>query len=241
MKNGTRRLIEQLQEQRRWLRTMLSDNLARSSAQLRSLLYSLHSTAPVGYMRHNCPSYGQYLVLFNILGLPLVQTRVRYGKVATTRLSKKLDKHTNISYRTWSYRLGLSLYRVAHNLTGYTRMSSSFSSNRSKGKTVIGYVGISSDDYSEAEEAVMPKPMLKSLQEHEDLILYQQSEEESRAVWTIGQQIRELRKTSGYRRADLAQKLGIALEVLVVVENGGGDLETATNVWNAIQRLDIDK
>ena len=69
--------------------------------------------------------------------------------------------------------------------------------------------------------------ILQPLTQYRDLLLYEPSPDEAQQIKAIGDRLREARIRQSLRRRELADLLPLDLELLTMVENGYGDLETA--------------
>lgn len=93
---------------------------------------------------------------------------------------------------------------------------------------LIGNHALSASDHQGTDRRrSMSKPMLPSLRKYRDLLLYRQSPEEAACIQQIAHQLRNLRAAYHLTREELATKLEIDRELLVIVENGDGNPETA--------------
>jgi DNA-binding XRE family transcriptional regulator len=83
----------------------------------------------------------------------------------------------------------------------------------------------------------MSKPMLPSLgkAEYRELLSYRQTPDEAACVQQIANKLRVLRAAYQLTRDDLSKKLGIERELLVIVENGDGNPETALKLLETTQ------
>lgn len=71
---------------------------------------------------------------------------------------------------------------------------------------------------------------------YRDILLCEVSAQERLQVKEIGNKVRSLRRFAGDTPGDYARKLGLDAELLIAVENGFGDLETATRLLDRVKR-----
>jgi hypothetical protein len=90
----------------------------------------------------------------------------------------------------------------------------------------IKKVYISRSNFEQSSESAS-RLDIENLWNYRDLCIYDQSTQEGDAVQLIGENLRRLRWSKGYSRSECACKLGVDAELLIIVENGFGDLDTA--------------
>ena len=78
--------------------------------------------------------------------------------------------------------------------------------------------------------AVLPLGMLT------DLLLYQATPDERSFVACVGHYIRCVRGVYGYTRGALARQLGMPVVLITMVENGDGNLQTASRLYRVVKR-----
>gem|GEM_PF-2767696 len=84
----------------------------------------------------------------------------------------------------------------------------------------------------------LPASQPQSLQfnQYRDLCLHIQSDTEMCEVRRIGEAFRALRKAKGFTRSEIAGMLACDVELLVIVENGYGNLETAESLLKQLAK-----
>jgi hypothetical protein len=68
------------------------------------------------------------------------------------------------------------------------------------------------------------------LADYREEMLHDQSPAETRRMHRLGGQLRGLLRATGFSRQQFAQRTGLALELIVAVENGYGRPQTAQRV-----------
>ncbi len=84
---------------------------------------------------------------------------------------------------------------------------------------------------------VQDKPMLSSLDAYFELIQHVQMPEERQLILAIAQQLRQTMQHYGFTRLELARQIGVDVEVILSVENGHGDSETAKDILRRCEEL----
>lgn len=82
----------------------------------------------------------------------------------------------------------------------------------------------------------MPKMLLSALDKYHDLMHHAQTEYEAGVVRTVGQRLIALRRRHNFSRGELARRVRVDAELILIVENGDGDAVTALELL----RLAID-
>ncbi len=80
----------------------------------------------------------------------------------------------------------------------------------------------------------------QSLERYRQILLEKPDLNTEQQVRFIGHRIRHYRHTLGLSRAELAGQLEVEVEILVTIENGCGDVETAFWLLESVQQLQSD-
>lgn len=80
-------------------------------------------------------------------------------------------------------------------------------------------------------------PGVESLGDWQLFCLHEQGPDEAQAMWAASQELRCARQAAGYSRAEMARRLGVAVDVVVAIENGYGCLSAARPVVDRAWRL----
>lgn len=178
-------------------------------------------------------------------GIAMNPMLILFNDLKASCIPVEIDKNVVVG-RLWQEFLHTAIERqlMCMPITPYViDRSYYFAEEHSKRKparsTHLRSFGVSNHDNSDRDDMSIHRaiPKLNLSKEYLEAIQYRQTLEERDEVVAIGKQIRDLRKMYGYSISRLARALDIDKEMILAVENGDGNSDTAMNLLYQVKAL----